>query len=155
MDAFFRALPGVFEAIDASDEVRRAFVFAAWRRVAGAQLTERTVPLGLEEKRLIVAVADRTWQANLESLAGQLVFRLNASLGRPLVDFIEFRIDETAVDAARGAEAAKTEDADSAELPSEIFDSAAAIQDEQLRKAVLKAAANCLSRTKDEDAPGR
>jgi hypothetical protein len=149
MDAFFRALPGVFEAIDASDEVRRAFVFAAWRRVAGAQLTERTVPLALDEKRLIVAVADRTWQANLESLAGQLLFRLNATLGRPLVEFIEFRIDEPAVDAALNGRPRAEASPDSEELPIEISESAAAIKDEQLRKAVLGAAANCLSRTKD------
>ena len=149
MDAFFRALPGVFEAIDASDEVRRAFVFAAWRRVAGAQLTERTAPLDLDGKRLVVAVADRTWQANLESLAGQLLFRLNATLGRPLVDFIEFRIDESAVDAALSEKAEPENDADSNELPHEISESAAAIKDDQLRKAVLNAAANCLARTKE------
>jgi hypothetical protein len=149
MDAFFRALPGVFEAIDASDEVRRAFVFAAWRRVAWAQLTERTDPIALDDKRLIIAVADRTWQANLESLAGQLLFRLNATLGRPLVDFIEFRIDPSTVDAAMGEAPASETSGDAAGLPSEISDSAAAIKDEQLRKTVLNAAANCLSRTKD------
>jgi hypothetical protein len=149
MDAFFRALPGVFEAIDASDEVRRAFVFAAWRRVAGAQLTERTAPLDLDEKRLVIAVADRTWQANLESLAGQLLFRLNATLGRPLVDFIEFRIDPSTVDAVLGGTPAAITTEDSTGLPTEISESAAAIKDEQLRKAVLGAAANCLSRTKD------
>ena len=149
MDAFFRALPGVFEAIDASEEVRRAFVFAAWKRVAGAQLTERAAPLALDEKRLIIAVADRTWQVNLESLAGQLLFRLNATLGRPLVDFIEFRIDESAVNAALNGKP-RTEDLpDSNELPVEISESAATIKDEQLRKAVLNAAANCLSRTKN------
>ena len=149
MDAFFRALPGVFEAMDASDEVRQAFVFAAWRRVAGAQLTARTAPVTLDAKRLTVAVADITWQRNLESLAGQLLFRLNATLGRPLIDFIEFRIDEAAVDAALSDEAPQQADADSAELPPEISESVAAIKDEQLRKAVLNAAANCLSRTKE------
>ena len=149
MDAFFRALPGVFEAIDASDEVRQAFVFAAWRRVAGAQLTERTAPLDLAGKRLIVAVADRTWQANLESLAGQLLFRLNATLGRPLVDFIEFRIDEAAVDAMLSGQERSENVPDSEEVPAEISESASTIKDEQLRKAVLNAAANCLSRTKE------
>jgi len=47
MDAFFRTLPGVFEAIETSDEVRAAFVFAAWKRVAGAQVTCRTAPIEL------------------------------------------------------------------------------------------------------------
>ena len=149
MDAFFRTLPGVFEAIDASDEVREAFVYAAWKRVAGAQLTERTVPLSLMEKRLTIAVADRTWQRNLESLAPQLLFRLNATLGRPLVEYIEFRIDAEAVEAGAGEIEKNPARPDSTDIPPEVFDSAAAIKDDQLRKAVLNAAANCLSRKKD------
>ena len=58
MNAFLSTLPGVFEAIDASDEVRDAFVFAAWRSVAGEQVSDRTEPLAVEEKRLIIAVSD-------------------------------------------------------------------------------------------------
>jgi hypothetical protein len=149
MDAFFRTLPGVFEAIDASDEVRQAFVYAAWKRVAGAQLTERTVPLSLEEKRLAIAVTDITWQRNLESLASQLLFRLNATLGKPLVEFIEFRIDAAAVEASIGEGDQTDVRPDATDLPSEVFDSAASIKDDQLRKAVLNAAANCLSRNKE------
>ena len=146
MDAFFRTLPGVFEAIDASDEVREAFVYAAWKRVAGVQLTERTAPLSLREKRLMIAVADKTWQRNLESLAPQLLFRLNATLGRPMVEFIEFRIDPDSVEAGAGEIETNQLRPDSTEFPHEISESAAAIKDEQLRKAVLNAAANCLSR---------
>ena len=146
MDAFFRTLPGVFEAIDASPEVREAFVYAAWKRVAGAQLTERTAPFSVKDKRLVIAVGDKTWQRNLESLAPQLLFRLNAMLGRPLIEFIEFRIDAAAVEAGT-SEVAETETKpDSTELPQEVFESAAAIKDDQLRKAVLNAAANCLAR---------
>ena len=148
MDAFFRTLPGVFEAIDASDEVREAFVFAAWKRVAGAQLTERTVPVAIDAKRLVIAVADRTWQRNLASLAPQLVFRMNAALGRPLVEYIEFRIDEAAVENAAAAKTEPAEAAPGAEAPDEVMRSAANIKDEQLRKAVLNAAANCLNRNK-------
>ena len=149
MDAFFRTLPGVFEAIDASPEVKEAFVYAAWKRVAGAQLTERTVPFSLNEKRLVIAVADKTWQRNLESLAPQLLFRVNAMLGRPLVEFLEFRIDPAAVATGTGRAEETEAKPDSTDIPREVFESAAAIKDDQLRKAVLKAAANCLSRTKD------
>lgn len=146
MDAFFRTLPGIFEAIDASPEVKEAFVYAAWKRVAGVQLTERTVPFSLNAKRLAIAVADKTWQRNLESLAPQLLFRLNAMLGRPLVEFIEFRIDAAAVEAGTDKGDKTEAKPDSTELPQEVLESAAAIKDDQLRKAVLHAAANCLSR---------
>src|SRR5688500_5604840 len=97
MDVFFRTLPGIFDTIDASDEVRQAFVFAAWRRVAGEQIVERTAPIDFIEKRLVIGVADNTWKRNLETLAAQLVFKLNAMLGRPTVNFIEFRIVPDAV----------------------------------------------------------
>ena len=149
MDAVFRTLPGVFEAIDASDEVRQAFVYAAWKRVAGAQLTERTVPLSLDGKRLAIAVADKTWQRNLESLAPQLLFRLNATLGRPLVEFIEFRIDAPALEASIDDVNDQAIRPDSTEIPREVVDSAAVIKDDQLRRLVLIAAANCLSRNKE------
>ena len=149
MDAFFGTLPGVFEAIDASDEVRRAFVFAAWKRVAGAQLTERTAPIDLVNGRLRIAVPDVTWQRNLESLAGQLLFRLNATLGRPLVEYIEFRIDAEAVESAQPEAGTPDTEPRRGNLPTEIFESAANIKDDQLRKAVLNAAANCLSRGKE------
>lgn len=144
MDAFFRTLPGVFEAIDASDEVRDAFVFAAWRRVAGGQITERTALSGFEDRRLVIAVPDITWKRNLESLASQLVFRLNASFGKPTVDFIEFRVSPSEIPAK--TENRREDDVDAVSLPPEIAVSASAIGDEKLRRTVLRAAANCLSR---------
>lgn len=150
MDAFFRTLPGVFEAIEASDEVRAAFVFAAWKRVAGAQVTGRTAPIELVNKRLAVAVADVTWKRNLESLASQLLFRLNAVLGRPLVEFIDFRIDPAAIDAGTDRAGSSEVRPDSKDIPSEIVESASGIQDDQLRKIVIHAAANCLSRKRAE-----
>jgi predicted nucleic acid-binding Zn ribbon protein len=98
MKAFISVLPGVFDAIEDSDEVRDAFVFAAWRHVAGAQVSERTAPIEVDVRRLVVAVSDKTWKRNLETLAPQLLFGLNAALGKPLVDYIEFRIAPECLD---------------------------------------------------------
>lgn len=144
MDAFFRTLPGVFEAIDASDEVRSAFVFAAWRRVAGAQIVERSQPVELLEKRLVVAIADKTWQRNLESLAPQLLFKLNAALGRVTVNFIEFRIEPAALE--RPARTDHHIEDGEWELPEQLIMAAKAIRDDKLRKTVTLAAGSCLSR---------
>ena len=144
MDAFFRTLPGVFEAIDASVEVRSAFVFAAWRKIAGSQIAGRSRPIELLDKRLAIAVADKTWQRNLESLGPQLLFKLNAALGRVTVNFIEFRIEPSAVE--KPVPKDDKFDAAEARLPSELTNAAKAIRDERLRKTVILAAANCLSR---------
>jgi len=143
MNAFISTLPGVFDAIESSKDVRDAFVFAAWRNIAGEQVFERTTPLLVDGKRLVIAVSDKTWKRNLESLGSQLLFKLNAALGKSLIDFIEFRVSAADIVPPVG----KSEDRDD-ELPApmEITVSARSIRNEELRATVLKAAANCLSR---------
>lgn len=145
MDAFISSLPGIFDAIEASDEVRSAFIFAAWRRTAGEHVAERSAPLSVDEKRLVIAVVDKTWKRNLESLAPQLLFKLNAAIGRPLVDFIEFRIAPNEIEHGSATNEVRSQ-AGSSSIPPEVSVSARRIRNAELRETVLKAAANCLSR---------
>ena len=144
MDAFFRTLPGVIEAMENSEEVRDAFIFAAWRRVAGKQISERTEPLEVNQNRLVIAVEDRSWQRNLETLASQLLFKLNAALKNVSIVRIEFRIDPKITQKRNisKAESGTTE----FELPDEIAVSVKQISDVKLRDTVSRAAANCLAR---------
>jgi len=143
MNAFISTLPGVFDAIDSSDAVKEAFVFAAWRHVAGAQVSERTTPVAIEDGRLIVAVADKAWKLNLESFAPQLLFKLNAALGKPVVDYIEFRVDPGSIERVEPESGVSVGDISP---PVEVAISATRIRNEELRETVLNAAANCLSR---------
>lgn len=144
MDAFFRTLPGLIEAMDNSEEVRDAFVFAAWRRIAGEQITERTEQLAVTENKLVIAVEDRSWQRNLETLAAQLLFKLNATLKNISIVRIEFRIDPAALTKRNIASANK--EANAFVLPEEIAASVQTIADEKLRNTVSRAAENCLAR---------
>lgn len=148
MNAIFRTLPGVLDAIDASAEARTAFVFAAWRRVAGSQLNDRTLPVALDGRQLLVAVSDKAWQRNLESLAPQLLFKLNALLGTSLVDRIEFRISPERLEDSEGRDARKrpTEKPSEETITPDLEAALSTIADEALRRTVAKAAANCLSR---------
>jgi hypothetical protein len=125
--------------------VRDAFIFAAWRSIVGEQVFDRTAPLLVDEKRLVIAVSDKTWKRNLETLASQLLFKLNACLGKPLIDFIEFRV---APDAIEVPDRTTDEMARATVPPVELSISARKIRDESLRETVLKAAANCISRRK-------
>lgn len=145
MKAFISTLPGVFDAMDGSDQVRDAFIFAAWRNVAGDQVFSRTTPLFVEEKRLVIAVTDKTWKRNLETLASQLLFKLNDAIGKSLINFIEFRVSPADILPHVGRTA---DGVDELPLPVEIEVSASAIRNDELRETVLKAAANCLSRRK-------
>jgi len=147
MKDLFSALPKLLKTIPNSSEVRRAVLFAAWRRAAGRQLNEHTEPCGIDQERLIVAVADRNWKRQLGGLAPQLIFKINAALGGAYVRYIDFVVDPVAVETGRtergqGGVAAAAE---AGEPSPELNESAGAIKDESLRREFLRAAAGSLA----------
>ena len=152
MDALIRSLPNLIRAAGEAEEVLEVAAFVAWRRVAGEGLRSQAVPFRLYRKTLIVAVADATWQKQLEAVSGQLLFRLNSLLGQAVVTFIEFRIDPKTVQTERAA--MKIEGKNSAEqerralqsVSGEITTAASAIHDEELRRRFLLAAGSCIER---------
>ncbi len=152
MQELFRALPKLLKEFEDTEEVREAVVFAAWRRIAGESLSEHTVPFRLFNKHLIVAVADKMWKRHLESLSGQMIFKLNSVLSQPIVTFIEFRI-EAATLAAERAKHQKQILSDEElkeialdEVTPQLRRAADAIADDHLRYQFLLAAGSCLAR---------
>ena len=146
----FRTLPGLMSAIEGSDEIRAALVFAAWRRIAGDALAGHTAAVRLEGSTLVVAVASLTWQRHLKDLGGQMLFKINAALGAPMVSFIQLDIDEAAVIRERG-QGTRRADLDrlaEREITPELELAASKIEDEELRKLFLAAAGCCLARKK-------
>lgn len=147
MDSFLRALPKILQAAGDSAEVAEAACVAAWKHAAGEGLRDHAVPLGLNRKTLVVGVADATWQHQLQSLSGQLLFRLNSILGQPLVTFLDFRVDPTALAKARGPQGAKrNRQFDSQTVSAELVTAASGIKDNDLRRAFLGAAMSCINR---------
>lgn len=153
MEEIFRAFSGLLRELDDNQKVREAVVFAGWKKIAGDALRQHTTPFELRQKRLFVAVRSETWRKHLESLAGQMIFKLNSLLGSAIVTMIEFRVDEELVDSASDARGQK-QDAGSFrqlaldELTPEMRLSAEAIKDEALRETFLLAAGGCLARKK-------
>lgn len=159
MDHLIRLLPSIVRAAGDADEVAEAAAMIAWRRVAGEGLRSHAVPFRLYRRTLTVAVADRTWQRQLEPMSGQLLFRLNSLLGQALVTYIEFRIDPETVRKHREQEPPQMtliDRADSAEralqCAGDALGSAAAatIRDESLRNRFLLAAGSCIERRERE-----
>jgi len=148
MEALFHALPALLEALPDNEMVREAVVFAAWRRCAGEQLVEHTCPVKFEENRLTVAVADKSWQKNLASLASQMIFKINAVLGSAVVTYIEFVIDAKKLKSGKVQNLSHdgTEGSADAEVTPELMRAAAAITDEKMRREFLAAAAGCTAR---------
>lgn len=144
-----RLLPKLLEATGANPEMVETAARIAWTRAAGEGLRPHAVPFRLFRKTLIVAVDDVLWQKQLRTMAAELVFRINRLLGRPIVDFIEFRVDPATINRARArASEAKTFSRPERRtpIPSEVIAAAGNIADPELRQRFVRAAENCINR---------
>lgn len=144
----FRTLPALMNELEDSGELRSAMVFAAWRRIAGPSLAEHGIPTRFENARLVVSVSNRTWQMHLKDLAGQMLFKINAALGSPVVSYIEFEVDEAFVRERAGTDRSEQDFGREAEkaLTPNLLAAAEKIDDVELRKQFLLAAGKCLVR---------
>lgn len=153
MEDLFRTLPKILKEFGDSPEVREAVIFATWKKAAGKSLCGHTAPIGLKDQHLTVAVKDETWKSHLESLAGQMIFKINSMLSKAAVTYIEFQVDEILVAKETGIHQDNVCEADSRklalkEVSTNLQNSAEMIQDERLRAQFLLAAGSCLVRKK-------
>lgn len=152
MEDLFRALPALLKQFDDDENLREAVVFAAWRKIAGEGLRDQAVPAQLDQKRLIVAVDNERWQKYLKDLSGQMIFKLNSSLGQALVTFIEFRVDETIINQERRKnrkiiiDEEKQRELALEQLTPKLRRAADAIKDDNLRYQFLLTAGSILAR---------
>jgi len=154
MNELFRALPALLKEFDDNETVREAVTFAAWRRIAGESLLQHAVPFRLKQKRLTIAVKNETWRKHLENLSGQMIFKINSVLGQAIVTYIEFHIDEKAVDRENFQKQPvvlsdeEFEEIALEEITPKMRRSADAIKDDNLRYQFLLAAGGALARKK-------
>ena len=154
MNELFRALPALLKEFDENEAVREAVTFAAWRKIAGESLRQHAVPFRLDQKRLTVAVKSETWRKHLEHLSGQMIFKLNSALGQAVVTYIEFIVNEKAVekenfkDNKPALSDEELEELALEEVTPKMRRSADAIKDDNLRYQFLLAAGSCLARKK-------
>lgn len=146
MDDLIRALPDLLRAAGDAEEVAEAAAMVAWRRVAGEALRGQAVPFRLHRKLLVVAVPDTAWQKQLESISGQLIFRLNSLLGQAVVTYIEFRVDPKTIRDERARLGHNTEfdraahERRALQHARQLGEAARAIPDADLRRRFLLAA---------------
>ena len=146
MESLLKTLPAIMKAAGDSAEVAQVACFVAWKQIAGEALRGNAVPLRLDDRTLVIAVADATWQKQMQSLSGQLLFRLNSLLGQPVVTYLEFCEDLGTVAKARLTLADSQGSGERAPVPTEIVSAAAGIHDKDLRRAFLGAASSCIRR---------
>ena len=142
-------LPKLVKATGTNPEMVEIAARIAWIRVAGEGLRPHAVPFRLYRRTLVVAVADPIWQKQLQTMAAELVFRINQLLDGPVVDFIEFRIDPATVATAR-AQAWPVNNTSRSErrmpIPADVLSAANNIGDPDLRQRFVRAAENCINR---------
>lgn len=147
MHELFETLRAMLKTMPDNTDVRRAVVFAAWRRAAGPSVYVHAQAFSLEDKKLTVAVDNMTWHRQLVSLAPQYLMKISSVIGNGVIDFIDFQImpemfsatpdDELGINAAENA---------LNELGSpELLNAAGKIGDDELRKNFLLAAAGSLA----------
>ena len=151
MNQLIKSLPQVLRAAGNSAEVAEAAAIAAWKHAAGDGLKEHAIALKLENRVLTVAVADLIWQRQLTSMRGQLLFRINSTLGQPLVSAFDFIIDSKLAKANAAPSEQEEEPLDN-EVPLELWSAANTIHDKELRKSFLKTALLALKRKRQNDA---
>ena len=149
MNQLIKSLPAILRASGDSEEVAEAAAIAAWKHAAGDGLKGHAVPVKLENRTLTVSVGDAIWQKQLNSMRGQLLFRVNTLLGQPIVGAIEFLIEPGLAAAQVEQEKPADEQLDN-EVPLELWSAANAIHDKELRKIFLKTASLSLKRRASE-----
>jgi predicted nucleic acid-binding Zn ribbon protein len=67
-------------------------VWQFWDQAAGETIAQNARPAAFKGKLLIVHVISSAWIHQLQFLKNDLISKLNASLGKPLVEEIKFKI---------------------------------------------------------------
>jgi hypothetical protein len=112
-------------------------------------LSQQAVPVKFENRRLTVAVSGIRWKQQMQDFGAQMVFRLNGAFGVPVLNFIDFVVDETAVKhdiEKRNARDKRHGSIAEMPVPAELIGAAAAIRDPKLREDFLAAAGACMER---------
>jgi hypothetical protein len=145
MEHLIKSLPALLRVAASSPAVTEVVCLAAWNHAIGAGLRANAVAIRLDEATLVVAVPDRIWQRQLQTMLGQLRLRTNSLIGQPLIRTIELRIDPKLV-AQQNAPTATLAPLSTDDLPLDVLSAAGSITDTGLRRRFLRAAASCLQR---------
>ncbi|MBL8236648.1 MAG: DUF721 domain-containing protein [Bryobacterales bacterium] len=68
------------------------FAEAVWPAAVGERLARRTGPVRLYGRKLVIDVEDATWQKQLETMASQILTKVQMIAGPGMVDSVEFRV---------------------------------------------------------------
>lgn len=144
MEEISRLLPLMIKATGQQENISESACFVAWDLAVGTSNARISAPVQLSNKTLVIATIDATWCKQLEIMAGQILFRLNALLGAPLVTRIHITVNPQWVNQQRQTAEPPPENP----LPppdTELTTVAEHISDASLREQFLRTATRCLN----------
>jgi len=144
LERIAQLLPDLIKLANGQADVLSAACCAAWALSVGEATRRSSRTVALTDRTLTVAVRDVRWKRQLETLAPQILFRLNSLLRQPLVTRIHIIVDEPFV--VRGIRRPALPPLPVVALPEEVVASAGVIRDEALRAQFLRLASACLAR---------
>jgi predicted nucleic acid-binding Zn ribbon protein len=65
---------------------------AAWPIAVGKRIADRSTVVNLVGSRLVLQVEDSVWQSQLYAMRGQILARIEQTVGRRLVESLEFKV---------------------------------------------------------------
>lgn len=91
----------------------------AWAGAVGRGIAQHTKPTWFENGKLTIEVEDAVWQAQLTSLRGQILAKLEQIAGKGMIQTLEFRVipPRRAPQRAAAAGQALADDAEAIEDP--------------------------------------
>ena len=85
-------LPEVYRQGADKNSSDQELALAYWPVVVGETIAQRTRPVVLLGKRLVVDVESLVWRRQLAGLSRTIASKLNRAIGRPIVEGIDFRV---------------------------------------------------------------
>ena len=67
-------------------------VWQVWDSIVGEVISKNAKPAAFKGRILLVYVTSSTWVHQLQFLKGEMITKLNAALGKSLVDDLKFKI---------------------------------------------------------------
>ena len=67
-------------------------VCSFWAPTVGARIARLTQPIRLYRGRLVVDVEGHDWRRQLAAMSGEITAKLNATLGKTVLEGIDFRV---------------------------------------------------------------
>jgi hypothetical protein len=141
----------VLQRLDRGGNIERAKAVAAWRQIAGDEVSAHAMGYAMREGELVVYVDSPAWATELAALSEQYRTGVNSVLGKELVSTMRFAVskkvsEERVWEDARAREEAESQRELVAPVPaspqelSQIEAMAAQIHDAALREAAVRAA---------------